>query len=119
MMKEGRETMAGNKFGAKKITDPYTGYVFDSRKEYNRWCDLRLMEKAGYIHSLRRQVKFELIPKQAGENPCNYIADFTYFQDGQYIVEDCKGYKRGAAYDLFVIKRKLMLKNFGIHVKET
>ena len=36
--------MAWNKYGAKKITDPYTGEVFDSKKEYYRWCELRIME---------------------------------------------------------------------------
>ena len=33
----GRLNMAGNKYGAKKITEPITGFVFDSKKEYNRW----------------------------------------------------------------------------------
>ena len=132
--------MAGNKFGAKKIIDPATGYVFDSKKEFIRWCELRIMEKSGMIQDLKRQVTFELIPTQreestevykAGpqkglpkpgaviEKPCKYVADFTYYQDGKYIVEDAKGYKKGAAYDLFVIKRKLMLWVHGIKIKET
>ena len=131
--------MAGNKFGAKKIKDPATGFVFDSKKEFIRWCELRLLERAGKISDLQWQVKFELIPSQrkestevykAGpqkglpkpgeviEKPCTYIADFVYIQDGKKIVEDTKGLKKGAAYDLFVIKRKLMLWIHGIKVKE-
>lgn len=129
-----------NKYGAKKIKDPFTGDVFDSKKEYNRWCNLRLLERAGKITDLNRQVTFELIPTQreestevykAGpqkglpkpgavlEQAVNYVADFTYYLDGEYIVEDTKGYKRGAAYQLFIIKRKLMLLVHGIRVKET
>lgn len=131
--------MTMNKYGAKKIKDPFTGDVFDSKKEYNRWCNLRLLERAGKITDLKRQVTFELIPTQreestevykAGpqkglpkpgaiiEKAVNYVADFTYYQDGEYIVEDTKGCKKGAAYDLFVIKRKMMLWVHGIRVKE-
>ena len=131
--------MAGNKYGAKKIKDPATGYVFDSKKEFIRWCELRILERAGKISDLQWQVKFELIPSQrkdstevykAGpqkglpkpgeviEKPCTYIADFVYIENGKKIVEDTKGYRKGAAYDLFVIKRKLMLLVHGIRVKE-
>lgn len=132
--------MAGNKFGAKKITDPMTGFVFDSKAEHRRWCELMLLERAGKIHRLQRQVSYELIPVQrerstefykAGpqkglpkpgkllEKSCVYIADFEYYDDDwNLVVEDTKGLKKGAAYDLFVIKRKLMLYIHGIKVRE-
>lgn len=112
-----------NKFGAKKVV--IDGEVFDSRKEYYRWCDLRLLERAGKISDLKRQVKYVLIPAQRDESgklierEVSYIADFEYIQDGKKVVEDVKGYKRGAAYQLFSIKRKLMLWKNGIKVKET
>lgn len=114
-----------NKYGAKKITDPKTGFVFDSKKEYLRWCELRLLERAGKISDLKRQVKYVLIPAQREWSGClierevSYIADFEYIQDGEKIVEDIKGYKRGGAYQLFTIKRKLMLHKYGIRIKET
>jgi len=111
--------MAWNKYGAKKVTAP-NGEVFDSAKEYRRWCELRLLERAGKISGLKRQVTFELIPKQDGERACKYVADFVYCDaDGNTVVEDTKGYKKGAAYDLFVIKRKLFLYRYGIKIKET
>lgn len=112
-----------NKYGAKKVV--IDGQVFDSRKEYYRWCDLKLLERAGKISGLTRQAKYVLIPAQRDENgrlierEVSYIADFEYIQNGEHIVEDTKGYKRGAAYQLFTIKRKLMLHKFGIKVKET
>jgi hypothetical protein len=105
----------GNKYGARKIKDLATGDLFDSQKEFARWYALRHMERAGKIQDLKRQVKFELIPKQDGERACSYIADFQYYQDGNLVVEDCKGY-RTADYK---IKRKLMLWVHGIKVKET
>lgn len=103
-----------NKYGARKLTAP-DGQVFDSVKEYHRWGCLRLLERAGEIKDLRRQVKFELIPKQEGERACYYIADFTYMENGELVVEDCKGFKT----DVYKIKKKLMLMEHGIRIKET
>ena len=108
--------MAWNKYGAKKITDPATGYVFDSKAEFTRWCELRLLERAKKISDLKRQVSFELIPKQEGERACTYVADFVYIDEhGKTVVEDTKGVRT----DAYRIKRKLMLWVHGIKIKET
>lgn len=105
-----------NKYGAKKIKDPATGFVFDSKAEFIRWCELRIMERAGKISDLQRQVKYELIPKQKGERACTYLADFVYKDsDGNTVVEDTKGVRT----DAYRIKRKLMLWVHGIRIKET
>ena len=108
--------MAMNKYGAKKIKDPATGFVFDSKAEFIRWCELRILERAGKISNLQRQVKYELIPKQKGERACTYLADFVYKDsDGNTVVEDTKGVRT----DAYRIKRKLMLWVHGIRIKET
>ena len=52
---------------------------FDSKKEYSRAIYLEILEKNREISNLKKQVKFELIPKQDGERSVNYIADFIYF----------------------------------------
>ena len=105
-----------NKYGAKKIKDPATGFVFDSKAEFIRWCELRILERAGKISDLKRQVKYELIPKQKGERACTYLADFVYKDsDGNTVVEDTKGVKT----DAYRIKKKLMLWVHGIRIKET
>lgn len=121
------------KYGNRKIVKD--GMTFDSVKEYNRFCDLSLLEKAGRIENLQRQVKFVLIPaqrepytvgKRGGikkgktfENECAYIADFTYLQQTEsgileLVVEDTKGYRTKD----YIIKRKLMLWVHGIRIKE-
>lgn len=102
-----------NKFNAKSVETP--DGKFDSRMEYRRWRQLKLLEKAGKISNLQRQVKFQIIPKQPGERAACYVADFTYTESGAYIVEDCKG-KRTPEY---VLKRKLMLWVHGIVIRET
>lgn len=106
--------MMRNKYGAKKVRTP-DGQVFDSQMEYHRWCELRLLERAGRISGLRRQVKYELIPKQDGERACTYVADFVYNEDGKTVVEDCKGFRTEG----YKVKRKLMLWVHNIKIKET
>ena len=103
-----------NKYSARKVKAP-DGQVFDSVKEFHRWGCLRLLERAGKISGLKRQVKYELIPKQEGERACTYIADFTYYEDGKLIVEDCKGCQT----EVFKLKKKLMLWVHGIRIRIT
>lgn len=107
-----------NKYHNKKITRD--GETFDSQKEYRRFCELRLLERAGRIADLQRQVKFELIPSQridgkVVERACVYVADFVYTEDGKEIVEDTKGVRTAD----YIIKRKLMLWVHGIRIRET
>lgn len=116
-----------NKYGSKKIE--VDGIIFDSKKEAKRYSELLLLEKAGEISNLQRQVKYVLIPAQYAEvngkrkcieRECTYISDFTYIENGKLIVEDVKGYRdpSSAGYAKFVIKRKLMLHVHGIRISE-
>ena len=91
------------------------GRLFDSKAEAARWQELQLLERAGEIAELERQVEYELIPKQNGERAVKYIADFRYVDnDGKTVVEDTKGVKT----PVWIIKRKLMLRVHGIRVRE-
>lgn len=108
-----------SKYHAKKVT--VNGETFDSKKEYNRWCELCLLQRAGKISDLKRQVKFELLPNQRDpetkkvvERSCDYVADFTYHKDGKFVVEDAKGF----ATREYIVKRKLMMWVHGIRIKE-
>ena len=121
---------SGNKYNAEKIREG--GDTFDSRKEYRRWKELTLLERAGEIANLRRQVEYVLIPVQKEpdskgprggvkqgkviERKCSYIADFVYTDvyDGMEVVEDAKGVRTEA----YKIKKKLMLFRYGIRIKE-
>lgn len=95
---------------------------FDSRKEAKRFDELDLLQHLGYISDLKRQVEFELVPKQMEGKRCveravKYIADFTYIQDGELVVEDVKSEITRKNPD-YIIKRKLMLYMKGIRVRE-
>jgi len=112
--------MSRNKYGNRKTS--VDGTMFDSAREARRWQELVLMSRAGVISHLRRQVPFELIPSQRDENgkcierECRYIADFVYMENGKMVVEDVKS--SATKTPEYKIKRKLMLKEFGIRVKE-
>lgn len=121
-----------SKYKAKKAS--VDGIEFDSRKEANRYCELKLLQRAGKIQNLELQKAFELIPaqkeadtigKRGGiikgkviEKAVFYRADFVYTENGETVVEDVKGYKGGGAYAVFTIKRKLLLYKYGIKIKE-
>ena len=121
-----------SKYRAKKAS--VDGIEFDSRKEANRYCELKLLQRAGKIQNLELQKAFELIPaqkeadtigKRGGiikgkviEKAVFYRADFVYTENGETVVEDVKGYKGGGAYAVFTIKRKLLLYKYGIKIKE-
>lgn len=81
---------------------------------------MHLLERAGVIADLKRQVKFELIPSQrvdgkVVERPCTYVADFVYQEGGKTVVEDVKGYKTPD----YRIKKKLLLYIHGIQIRES
>jgi len=94
------------KYGASKTT--VDGHKFDSKREALRYCELKLLEKAGQITGLQMQIPFELAPavkiNERKKPALRYYADFIYFQNGQMIIEDVKGHLT----DVYRIKRHLM-----------
>ena len=127
------------KYGNKKVK--VNGIEFDSKREAYRYCELKMLERAGAITHLELQKVFELIPAQFEESgevykrgekkgqpkpgkcieqSVTYKADFYYIENGKEVVEDVKGYRDPASgsYARYIIKRKLMLYIYGIRIKE-
>src|SRR5258708_2708731 len=75
------------------------GLTFDSKKEADRWNELLMLEKAGEIIDLRRQVRYEIWFNNV--KICDYVADATYVDRAERdrVVEDSKGV-RTAVYRL-------------------
>lgn len=92
---------------------------FDSDREYRRFLDLKLLERAGKIVDLKRQVPFELAPACViggrRRKPMRFIADFVYVEGGERVVEDSKGYRNR----VYLLKRHLMKTTHDIDVVET
>lgn len=159
-----------------------TAEKYDSIKEYERWLELQQMERDGKISELKRQVEFELTPKQYRREKVRekqvktytvynadnkwgfkttrtfgtkkeatefcrncgiktkeienrtetvpvykdvtildrsvYTADFTYIEDGEFIIEDCKSdyTKKEADY---VLRKKFLYYKYRILIRET
>ena len=107
------------KYGNRKTE--LDGMTFDSRKEANRYAELKLLQKSGWISDLECQHPFVLQPGFEHEGkriqPIKYIADFTYQCDGKTVVEDVKSAatRKDKVYQL---KRKMMMYVHGIEIKE-
>ena len=81
--------MRRHKYGARRTTTA-DGITHDSKAEADRWDVLRMLERAGAIRDLRRQVVFPLMvgAVQIGR----YVADFVYFwPNSERVIEDVKG----------------------------
>ena len=78
-----------NKYNARKAV--YDGIKFDSEFELKCWIYLEELVKEGRINNLQRQVKFEIIPANSVYRAVNYVSDFTFYVDNEYIVADAKG----------------------------
>lgn len=86
------------------------GRKFDSKLEANRWQDLELLERAGQISDLEFKPVYELQPAFRDRDgkkwkAITYVADASYVEAEQEIVEDVKGVETA----VFKIKRKMFL----------
>ena len=124
-----------SKYHNKKTQSP-DGTVFDSKKESRRWAELWILQNAGKISDLERQVKFVLIPAQYETTPrygkngkrlkdkvtcieraAVYTADFVYTdENGDKVVEDAKS--QATRTEAYVLRRKLMYERYKIKIKE-
>ena len=89
------------------------GIEFDSTREARRYQDLMLMQQAGEIARLRRQVRYPILIN--GHFICDWLADFTYTQRGVECVEDSKGWKT----DVYKLKKKMVEAYYGLRILET
>ena len=92
--------MAGRKRVQNARKTEAHGVLFPSKKEANRYVELKLLERAGKISGLksekthRKELTFELQPAfvhfKSGKKirAINYWGDFSYIENGQLVVEE-------------------------------
>lgn len=106
-----------HKYNARKTA--VDGISFDSRKEAERYKELKALERVGKIDGLELQPRFTLMDGFRYEGKAirkiEYVADFLYrdLSTLDLIVEDVKGVKT----DVYKIKKKLFLKHYGNEYK--
>lgn len=100
-----------NKYNARKTE--VDGITFDSKKEAKRYCELKLMEKAGIISELILQPRYNI--EIDGQYICFYKADFSYNDENtNLVVEDVKGMKT----PVYNLKKKLVKACHNIDIVE-
>ena len=122
------------KYFSKKVKNEYG--VFDSKAEYERFLQLKHQEEIGAISYLKRQVRFEIIPKlirkekvqlktktkeveKVEEMAAHYTADFTYVNaNGQFVISECKGGGTLQKLADYVLRRKLIKRIIFLHNEE-
>jgi hypothetical protein len=102
-----------HKYGARACV--IDNISFPSRKEGNRYTELKLLQRAGKISDLEWQIPYDI--EVNGIHVCQYIADFRYWdvEKKRQVVEDAKGFKT----DVYRLKRKLVRACYGIDIIET
>jgi hypothetical protein len=100
------------------------GIKFASKLEAKRWGELKLLERAGEIRALQRQVRYALM---CGDKPIlmkskrypngrhvKYVADFVYQnRDYNWTLEDTKGCEN----ETYPLKRAIM-QAMGYEIQE-
>jgi len=94
----------------------FDGLSFDSAKEARRWSELCLLQRAGQISDLARQVRMPLVVN--GQLVCTFIPDATYVENGKQVIEDTKS-PITRKHPVYRIKVKLLKALTGAEVRET
>lgn len=96
------------------------GILFDSKREAERYLELKALQAAGSIHFLRRQIRVPLVVAET--LVAHWVADFEYIEGpiptGPLIWEDVKSdYTR--KLPVYRLKKKLVKAIYGREIKET
>lgn len=89
------------------------GIRFMSKREAERYQQLKILQAAKHIKGLTLQPIFPIVLN--GKKICKVIMDFEYYENDQRIIEDVKG-KDNAMSKL---KRKLVEAVYGIKITVT
>ncbi|MCH5213063.1 MAG: DUF1064 domain-containing protein [Oscillospiraceae bacterium] len=97
-----------NKYNAKKIW--VDGICFDSLKEADYYCNLKLLQRAGAIKGFCRQARFVITEGTDNSNrAAEYVADFVIFdKDDTVRIVDTKGVET----KVFKLKMKMFREKY-------
>lgn len=104
-----------SKYGnSKTVVD---GIEFDSQKEANRYCELKMLRMSGQIRDFECQPEFELLPpfRYNGRTVkgVKYKGDFkVIYPDGRVEIEDVKSIAT-ARDKVYRLKIKMLLSKYG------
>lgn len=88
------------------------GFVFDSKREAERYQVLLVRGRVGHLTNLELQPSYPLIV--AGVTVGTYRADFAYDTGGCHVVEDVKGMRT----PVYRLKKKIVEALYGFKIQE-
>lgn len=89
------------------------GIKFQSKKEANRYRQLKQLVEYGEISELERQIRFPILIN--GVKMFTYVADFRYLDKRVgSVVEDVKG----VVTDIYLLKKKIVEAVYAIKIME-
>ena len=100
--------------------------VFDSKAEMLRWQELQMLERAGVIVNLQRQLIMPLVIGRQqvrirsgryykNGRACIYTADFSYIENGYRVIEESKGHDDPCSR----LRRAVVEAIYGIEIRVT
>lgn len=101
-----------SKYKAQPVFDEESGTRFASKREFKRYCQLRILESAGTIRNLELQPRFDIVV--SGKKIAFYKGDFAYFEKNKRVIEDVKGVKT----PVYNLKKKLVEALYSIVIVE-
>ena len=104
------KTSKPNKYNARR--KEVDGIVFASGAEARRWLFLKARMARGEIDTLIRQYEFPFYVKDT--HVFSYFADFVYFEDVKFVVEDVKGQR----LPLYLLKKRIIELDYGVTITE-
>lgn len=105
-----------NKFGARK--KQVDGITFDSTHEAEVYMGLKLRAIAKEIERIQCHVPIRV--EVNGDHVFTYECDFVWWYPNgtSAVYQDAKGYRKGAAYQLFRLKKAVVKAALGIEIEE-
>ncbi|MCK9592752.1 MAG: DUF1064 domain-containing protein [Methanoregula sp.] len=100
----------------------WDGYTFDSTVEYERYCELKLLQSAGEITGLIVHPGFVLqegfTHMEKKIQPIRFTADFEYTENGKHVVEDVKSNWTKTFTDYSIRRRMFLFQHQDIDFRE-
>jgi len=116
-----QKTAKPNKYGA--VRTVIDGIAFDSKREANRYRELKLRELAGEIKNLELQPEYPLVVRHYAHHDWattigRYRADFRYREgpQGLLVVEDVKS--KATRSEAYRLRKKFVEAQYGITITE-
>lgn len=113
--------MTASKYNNKRTEYKGETYASKAEAEFAMFLDLmrNAENEADRVAEVRTQVSYVLTINPDTRKPLFYVADFVVnYADGTTKVYDVKGMRGGVPYQLFKLKKALMLEKYNIYVIE-